>query len=77
MAERAQGIADPAGCRVLLMQDDQHRSQRLRARLAPSGEGYDIASGADLTFATLLAKNSRSERQIQSSTRINILLVVL
>ena len=35
------------------------------------------ASGADLTFATLMAEYSQSERQIQSSTRINILLVVL
>jgi hypothetical protein len=29
-------------------------------------------SGADLTFATLVARNSQSERQIQSSTGINI-----
>jgi hypothetical protein len=36
-----------------------------------------MASGADLTFAALQAGNSQSERQIQSSTRINILLVVL
>src|ERR1700737_3994480 len=35
------------------------------------------ASGADLTFATLRAARSSCERQIQSSTRINILLVVL
>src|SRR5690242_21914455 len=33
--------------------------------------------GADLTFATGQATNSQSERQIQSSTKINILLVVL
>jgi len=34
-------------------------------------------SGADLTFATHLAARSRSECQIQSSTRIQYLLVVL
>jgi hypothetical protein len=35
-----------------------------------------VASGADLAFATPYAARSKSERQIQSSTRINILLVV-
>jgi hypothetical protein len=34
-------------------------------------------SGADLTFATQQATISQSERQIQSSTRTNVLLVVL
>jgi hypothetical protein len=34
-------------------------------------------SGADLTFANPAAANSQSERQIQSSTRIKVLLVVL
>src|SRR5215472_12880317 len=37
----------------------------------------DTPSGADLTFATLLTGHPSSERQIQSSTRFNILLVVL
>ena len=36
MAERSQGIADPARCRVLLMQHDQHRTQR---RSALPGKG--------------------------------------
>jgi hypothetical protein len=36
-----------------------------------------LASGADLTFATHLVARLSSECQIQSSTRFNILLVVL
>jgi hypothetical protein len=35
------------------------------------------ASGADLTFATHSAAGSRSEYQIQSSTRVQYLLEVL
>jgi hypothetical protein len=41
------------------------------------GLGMKTSSGADLTFATQQATISQSERQIQSSTRINVLLVVL
>jgi hypothetical protein len=41
-----------------------------------SGGSASAASGADLTFAIVLTTHSQSERQIQSSTRINILLVV-
>src|SRR5579863_3409218 len=39
--------------------------------------GWLRARGADLTFATRLAANSRSECQIQSSTKPLYLLVVL
>src|SRR5689334_21456193 len=51
----------------------QHRnSPQIMPKLSASD-----ASGADLTFATPQATNLQSERQIPSSTRINILLVVV
>jgi hypothetical protein len=54
------------------------RLQRGNTKMAIVGKGgANLTSGADLTFATHQAKNWQSERQIQSSTRINILLVVL
>jgi hypothetical protein len=45
--------------------------------LQPEPEFAGLFSGADLTFANLMAAISRCERQIQSSTKINILPVVL
>ena len=45
--------------------------------IASSRTAEDATSGVDLTFATHLAAGSRSECQIQNSTRSLYLLVVL